>query len=430
MVGVIDTVQQVLVGIDSSGIQISTGGTIGISVALLVVTILCYKYVFPFYLTFLLVIAGFNIYRNYKVLKIILVQKTIRDNVDSIEEMFRQQVLEELDRRTTEENKKFEGERAALESEIGGLNSKIEQLAQNSESSFVFDDNQIREIYEATVRQKEHREDEINDAIQQDDKKIKGLYEKLEELQKELDKMVGNIQYSYLNYEAIGSSMTLDKNFIIDVENSKPVFFQHPLTSFLCLYTDEKIVSDFVRLINLQLRVKLKPNMFSVDVFDPTNLGSSYLAFKPVPKNDKEAAMLGNLFRIFTDESDFSQSVKEYSEELGRKINTIITGYENIDEYNKFMLSIQSLTESYHFIFIIDPSDRVLANKALVQQLRNGASVGMYYHLFMREGDFYSLGTNAHSLLDNVGRIYLLTESGIQSRAKDWILERLEEEKA
>jgi hypothetical protein len=48
----------------------------------------------------------------------------------------------------------------------------------------------------------------------------------------------------------------------------------------------------------------------------------------------------------------------------------------------------------------------------------------------MREGDFYSLGTNAHSLLDNVGRIYLLTESGIQSRAKDWILERLEEEKA
>lgn len=429
LIGMINSVQNLIVDIDGSNVQLPTSAILGIAGVLIVIIFLCYKYVFPFYVLLLCILCVINLLRNYKVFKIILAQKTIRDNVDAIEERFRAEVLEEIERKTEEINEHFEKEKTALQSELRNINEEIERLNQTADRSFVFDEDSIRDIYNATIRQKELRESEISDSIHAADVEMQELYKKLDELNSELNRTIGDIQEQYLDYDSIGTSLQFDGKFIIDVVESKPIFFEHPKTSVLCLYQDEKVIADFIRLLNLQLRVKMSPTAYRVDVVDPTNLGRDYLCFKPVPKNDKEKASIGKLFRIIKNDGEYAPVVEENSELLSKRINTILSGHSDIEAYNEFMLSIDSLTEAYQFSFLLDPSSKTLTDTRMHQLLRNGSSVGMYYHLFIREDEFYSMGQGVPAILSNVGKFYVQTGSNIQSRAKDWLLEKIEEQK-
>lgn len=429
MLGMVVKVQDTLAQIDGSNIELDTRVTIAICGALLVITVLSYKYIFPFYLAFVVVLAGLNIWRNYKVLKIILTQKTIQDNVESIESMLRAQVAEELEKRISAENKRFEAKKSELQNQIDELNMKIQHVSQHSDSSFVFDESKVKSIFDATVRQKEVRENDINEQLHRIDIDLSKKNSELDALQEQLHKMVGSIQDSYLNADSCGKAYELDTKFILDVVNGKPVIFDYPETSMLFLYSNERDVVDFIKLINLQLRVRLSPEVFTVTVYDPTNMGSDFLCFEPVAKDEKEEMLVKKLFHIIDSEKDFLDELEHLSEDLRSRINTIVNESGDINTYNKFMKSIDALIQTLEFIFIIDPSDRVLGYQSLPQQLLNGSKVGMYYHLFINENTFFSPGSKATDLLDGVSKIYQLSSSGVQPKAKEWILDQIEERK-
>ncbi len=133
------------------------------------------------------------------------------------------------------------------------------------------------------------------------------------------------------------------------------------------------------------------------------------------------------LYRAITTESGFNEEVEKYKEELEKRTVIILKEYGSIVEYNRFMLSIESLTESYRFIFMINPSVNVLTNANFKQILAVGGSVGIFFHIFMDIEKFYKLREQALSVIESIDKIWLLDRSGAKSRAKDWVETQLEE---
>ena len=138
---IISSAQNALLKLDGSNLEGNTGATIVLIVALSVILLLCYKFVFPYYVLFLLLVGAVDMYRNYKVLRIIMSQKIIHDNVDAIEDMLHKQVLDELNKRTEQVNSEFEEKQSALEQRQQEINDDIVKKAELAERSYVFEGN-------------------------------------------------------------------------------------------------------------------------------------------------------------------------------------------------------------------------------------------------------------------------------------------------
>ena len=104
---------------------------------------------------------------------------------------------------------------------------------------------------------------------------------------------------------------------------------------------------------------------------------------------------------------------------------TIRKSYENIDEYNKVMVETDSLTETYDFIFAINPSNTLLNDDNCKKVFANGGNLGIYTHLFIKSADFYNMRDIAKSLIENAGGIFILKDGSMQRRAKEFALENL-----
>lgn len=418
--------QNFILGLDVSGFSSDPKIHTAVIAAFLLLTFVSFKYVYPFYVILLIVVILLNVVRNYKILKIVLIHKTVRDNISAIEDLIHRQALELVEKQTSEINAKFERDSATLAVQIGQAEENLQKTVKTADASFIFDDKNIRETYELAMKQKDSRENSINQEIHDIEVKISKLFASLEEHEKLISTFLGDLQHKYLNPEKIGTSFELDTKFLINAEESKPVFFEHPLSSMLFLYDGNDSVRDFVRLINLQLRSKLNPTAFNVDICDTITIGKEYLKFK-APDNDDTAGSYKRLFKVLTTVEDFKGAMQNYSMELTSRMKDMGSDFKGIVDYNKFMLSIDSLTLPYIFVFVQDLDLAELLSSNAVQLFRNGADVGIYFHIFLRKSSFLKGKERAVELCENVQKFYLLDEKGPKPRAHDWILSLFEE---
>ena len=93
------------------------------------------------------------------------------------------------------------------------------------------------------------------------------------------------------------------------------------------------------------------------------------------------------------------------------------------------MLSIDSLTETYEFVFSLDTGKSLLNNSDLLQVLRVGGEVGLLFNLFEKKQTFIASGNSMTELINSVHTIFVLTGSGAKSRAKDWLFDQIQSAK-
>lgn len=413
--------QKSILGVDVSGLGADNNIRIVIAIIFLVLTLLCFKYVYPFYVIVLIVVIVLNIIRNYKILKIILIHKAVRDNVSAIEDMIHKQALDLVEKKTKEINSRYEKESANLTVQIEQAKENLQKAVRMADSSFIFDDRDIRETYELAMKQKDSRENSINQEIHDIEVKVSNLFAKLETYEKQVSAFLGDLQHEYLDPKKIGTSYELNTKFLIDVEESKPVFFDYPMTSMLFLYDNSNSVQDFIRLINLQLRGKLNPTAFNIIICDVITIGKEYIRFKASDSSDA-GDTYKRLFKILTTAEDFKEMVQEHTVELTSRMKDMGSDFKNIVEYNKFMLSIDSLTMPYIFIFIQDLDMAELVNSKTAQLLRNGGDFGIYFHVFLKKPSFIKGKDRAIEMCESIQKFYVLDEKGPKSRAKDWVL--------
>ena len=245
----------------------------------------------------------------------------------------------------------------------------------------------------------------------------KSCSDNIEQINEMLKKLINEIPRQYLDPTKIGNDTIFDANFIIDIDDGKPIFFSHPKKGTLFLYDSVNDVFDFIKLICMQVRKRMNAYAYSVIVCDKVYMGSPLRPFV--------SQEYPQLFSIAATETEITDCLKDISDTMLKRSANIMATFKNIDEYNDAMIKSDSVPESYQLIFFINPSETVLGNEAFTQVTQIGGEIGIYNHVFMQKDNFFDLGDRASKLLSTVSVVYTIQDGKITTKAKNFVEEKM-----
>lgn len=394
-----------------------------LSVLFVVLVIVAGKFLFPFYVLFLGVLLFYNVNKHYKIFSALIAQKTVKDNLKLIDESLRNKALEQQQALLQETQERYDAQLLHAQEELDSLKHKKDSATMSAMQSFTFDDADLQSRYNNAIKINNKRLEQLTsekDSLQHD---LSSAQNELQDLECQLHAIAGNVQSEYLDLQKIGTSPIFNPQFIIDIKKSKPTYFTHLQAGMLFLYNDSKDVSNFIRLLLLQLRIKLSPHNMNCTIIDTQDLGIDYLPFKPNnPDNDET---INSLFRIIGDKEKIKETIDDLVSSINTRVAAIRQDYDNIAAYNQAMVESDSLTESYEFVFYQNPEARVLSDLNMQQLYRLGGPLGIFVHLFIKKDVFYEMGDLAEELVESSEGIYLLQDGSLLKRAKEFVSENL-----
>lgn len=394
-----------------------------LSILFVVLVIVAGKFLFPFYVLFLGVLLFYNVNKHYKIFSALIAQKTVKDNLKLIDESLRNKALEQQQALLQETQERYDAQLLHAQEELDSLKHKKDSATMSAVQSFTFDDADLQSRYNNAIKINNKRLEQLTsekDSLQHD---LSSAQNELQDLECQLHAIAGNVQSEYLDLQKIGTSPIFNPQFIIDIKKSKPTYFTHLQAGMLFLYNDSKDVSNFIRLLLLQLRIKLSPHNMNCTIIDTQDLGIDYLPFKPNNPDNDEA--INSLFRIIGDKEKIKETIDDLVSSINTRVAAIRQDYDNIAAYNQAMVESDSLTESYEFVFYQNPEARVLSDLNMQQLYRLGGPLGIFVHLFIKKDVFYEMGDLAEELVESSEGIYLLQDGSLLKRAKEFVSENL-----
>lgn len=381
------------------------------------------KVALPAYLIIMCIYASYNIFRNHRIYNVLVTQKAVQDNINKIDELLKKQIEEEVEKQINDLDTEFLPRIQELEESIKQLRMDIINASSEADASFKYDDSKMTQLKQIEIDKNDKRRSTLLVQKKQQEDLLQEKTAIVTELGNQLSQLLNGLQKQYL--QGVGKGVIFDPKFLfdIDVTRNRPEFFNHPQTSCLFLYDEQKDVYDLIRLFCVQLRAKLNPFNLSVTVVDTVNVGQDLIYFAAVVDDDDSNT--DSLFKIITDDSEIDERLKRYSKDLLRRQGNIMREFGDIAVYNEEMVKIKSLTESYDFLFFIDPQNTVMSNPDLVRILRNGGKLGIFPHLFLTKDSFVSMKDDASNLLDVIGKVYYLENGNYLERAKDFVNDTL-----
>ena len=394
-----------------------------LSILLVVLVAVAGKFLFPFYVLFLGVLLFYNVNKHYRIFSALIAQKTVKDNLKLIDESLRNKALEQQQALLQETQEQYDAQLLQAQEELDSLKQRKDSATMSAMQSFTFDDTDLQSRYSNAIKINNKRLEQLKDEKDSLQHSLNEAQNELQELEHQLHAIAGNVQSEYLDLQKIGTSPIFNPQFIVDIKKSKPTYFTHLQAGMLFLYNDSKDVSNFIRLILLQLRIKLSPHNMNCTIIDTQDLGIDYLPFKPNNPDNDEA--INSLFRIIGDKEKIKETIDDLVASINTRVAAIRQDYDNIAAYNQAMVESDSLTESYEFVFYQNPENRVLSDLNMQQLYRLGGPLGIFVHLFIKKDVFYEMGDLASLLIFTSEGIYLLQDGSLLKRAKEFVSENL-----
>ena len=394
-----------------------------LSILLVVLVAVAGKFLFPFYVLFLGVLLFYNVNKHYRIFSALIAQKTVKDNLKLIDESLRNKALEQQRALLQETQEQYDAQLLQAQEELDSLKRRKDSATMSAMQSFTFDDTDLQSRYSNAIKINNKRLEQLKDEKDSLQHSLNEAQNELQELEHQLLAIAGNVQSEYLDLQKIGTSPIFNPQFIVDIKKSKPTYFTHLQAGMLFLYNDSKDVSNFIRLILLQLRIKLSPHNMNCTIIDTQDLGIDYLPFKPNNPDNDEA--INSLFRIIGDKEKIKETIDDLVASINTRVAAIRQDYDNIAAYNQAMVESDSLTESYEFVFYQNPENRVLSDLNMQQLYRLGGPLGIFVHLFIKKDVFYEMGDLAEELVESSEGIYLLQDGSLLKRAKEFVSENL-----
>ena len=394
-----------------------------LSILLVVLVAVAGKFLFPFYVLFLGVLLFYNVNKHYRIFSALIAQKTVKDNLKLIDESLRNKALEQQQALLQETQEQYDAQLLQAQEELDSLKQRKDSATMSAMQSFTFDDTDLQSRYSNAIKINNKRLEQLKDEKDSLQHSLNEAQNELQELEHQLHAIAGNVQSEYLDLQKIGTSPIFNPQFVVDIKKSKPTYFTHLQAGMLFLYNDSKDVSNFIRLILLQLRIKLSPHNMNCTIIDTQDLGIDYLPFKPNNPDNDEA--INSLFRIIGDKEKIKETIDDLVASINTRVAAIRQDYDNIAAYNQAMVESDSLTESYEFVFYQNPENRVLSDLNMQQLYRLGGPLGIFVHLFIKKDVFYEMGDLAEELVESSEGIYLLQDGSLLKRAKEFVSENL-----
>lgn len=431
----VTSIENIVKKLNTIGNALETGNK---QLTLVVMLVLCFifyfafKFVFPIYVIALAMFTIYNVKLSSKIYTTSLLRKVIEDNISAIEQMYRDKALAQLNQEKRELEESYKETKNELENELSDTKNKLESILMSSKERFTYDDDKLRENQNNLLIVNKNKKSELERLKLQEKQKYDSLLKELEVTKQQFDQAADNLKNKYINFDKVGDSYVMDKDFLLDIDavTKKPKFFEFNFGSNLFIYSDITDVINFIKLFVVQVRARLKPSCINMTIFDDKFMGRDYLCFKET-EDDK----YDNIMRLLINKEELKNYVGELSELSITRTTNIKREFNNIIEYNNFMLSQNSLPESYTFFFVQDIVLNTLLETTFRQILLNGSDLGIYPFVFLSMENFSQGGNDAKELIKYFDNIYTFDQDAthqyegsntiLKRKAKDFVLERI-----
>ena len=431
----VTSIENIVKKLNTIGNALETGNK---QLTLVVMLVLCFifyfafKFVFPIYVIALAMFTIYNVKLSSKIYTTSLLRKVIEDNISAIEQMYRDKALAQLNQEKRELEESYKETKNELENELSDTKNKLESILMSAKERFTYDDDKLRENQNNLLIVNKNKKSELERLKLQEKQKYDSLLKELEVTKQQFDQAADNLKNKYINFDKVGDSYVMDKDFLLDIDavTKKPKFFEFNFGSNLFIYSDITDVINFIKLFVVQVRARLKPSCINMTIFDDKFMGRDYLCFKET-EDDK----YDNIMRLLINKEELKNYVGELSELSITRTTNIKREFNNIIEYNNFMLSQNSLPESYTFFFVQDIVLNTLLETTFRQILLNGSDLGIYPFVFLSMENFSQGGNDAKELIKYFDNIYTVDQDAthqyegsntiLKRKAKDFVLERI-----
>lgn len=431
----VTSIENIVKKLNTIGNALETGNK---QLTLVVMLVLCFifyfafKFVFPIYVIALAMFTIYNVKLSSKIYTTSLLRKVIEDNISAIEQMYREKALAQLNQEKRELEESYKETKNELENELSDTKNKLESILMSAKERFTYDDDKLRENQNNLLIVNKNKKSELERLKLQEKQKYDSLIKELEVTKQQFDQAADNLKNKYINFDKVGDSYVMDKDFLLDIDavTKKPKFFEFNFGSNLFIYSDITDVINFIKLFVVQVRARLKPLCINMTIFDDKFMGRDYLCFKET-EDDK----YNNIMRLLINKEELKNYVGELSELSITRTTNIKREFNNIIEYNNFMLSQNSLPESYTFFFVQDIVLNTLLETTFRQILLNGSDLGIYPFVFLSMENFSQGGNDAKELIKYFDNIYTFDQDAthqyegsntiLKRKAKDFVLERI-----
>lgn len=431
----VTSIENIVKKLNTIGNALETGNK---QLTLVVMLVLCFifyfafKFVFPIYVIALAMFTIYNVKLSSKIYTTSLLRKVIEDNISAIEQMYRDKALAQLNQEKRELEESYKETKNELENELSDTKNKLESILMSAKERFTYDDDKLRENQNNLLIVNKNKKSELERLKLQEKQKYDSLLKELEVTKQQFDQAADNLKNKYINFDKVGDSYVMDKDFLLDIDavTKKPKFFEFNFGSNLFIYSDITDVINFIKLFVVQARARLKPSCINMTIFDDKFMGRDYLCFKET-EDDK----YDNIMRLLINKEELKNYVGELSELSITRTTNIKREFNNIIEYNNFMLSQNSLPESYTFFFVQDIVLNTLLETTFRQILLNGSDLGIYPFVFLSMENFSQGGNDAKELIKYFDNIYTFDQDAthqyegsntiLKRKAKDFVLERI-----
>lgn len=431
----VTSIENIVKKLNTIGNAFETGNK---QLTLVVMLVLCFifyfafKFVFPIYVIALAMFTIYNVKLSSKIYTTSLLRKVIEDNISAIEQMYRDKALAQLNQEKRELEESYKETKNELENELSDTKNKLESILMSAKERFTYDDDKLRENQNNLLIVNKNKKSELERLKLQEKQKYDSLLKELEVTKQQFDQAADNLKNKYINFDKVGDSYVMDKDFLLDIDavTKKPKFFEFNFGSNLFIYSDITDVINFIKLFVVQVRARLKPSCINMTIFDDKFMGRDYLCFKET-EDDK----YDNIMRLLINKEELKNYVGELSELSITRTTNIKREFNNIIEYNNFMLSQNSLPESYTFFFVQDIVLNTLLETTFRQILLNGSDLGIYPFVFLSMENFSQGGNDAKELIKYFDNIYTFDQDAthqyegsntiLKRKAKDFVLERI-----
>ena len=171
-------------------------------------------------------------------------------------------------------------------------------------------------------------------------------------------------------------------------------------------------ISNFIKLISIQILNRMNPFAFEINYWDLKELGMDMRVFDPLATP--------SLYNIRTGEDEIKTAQEDLMFTLKKRSINIMREYPNITLYNEAMVNLQSVTESYNFIFVPNFAKSVYNNTNFKSLVYKGANVGIYTLVFVTLDDLNELKEDRDEFLRQFGTIYSFDEDSIKQRVAEF----------
>lgn len=431
----VTSIENIIKKLNTIGNALETGNK---QLTLVVMLVLCFifyfafKFVFPIYVIALAMFTIYNVKLSSKIYTTSLLRKVIEDNISAIEQIYRDKALAQLNQEKRALEESYKETKNELENELSDTKNKLESILMSAKERFTYDDDKLRENQNNLLIVNKNKKSELERLKLQEKQKYDSLLKELEVTKQQFDQAADNLKNKYINFDKVGDSYVMDKDFLLDIDavTKKPKFFEFNFGSNLFIYSDITDVINFIKLFVVQVRARLKPSCINMTIFDDKFMGRDYLCFKET-EDDK----YDNIMRLLINKEELKNYVGELSELSITRTTNIKREFNNIIEYNNFMLSQNSLPESYTFFFVQDIVLNTLLETTFRQILLNGSDLGIYPFVFLSMENFSQGGNDAKELIKYFDNIYTFDQDAthqyegsntiLKRKAKDFVLERI-----